>query len=88
MKPRVHYKKPKKPKVIALTTIRIVLTFALLAIFGMVGYYVAVDGWESVIAWFSGKYFCMIAVILIFAATAAFWLLKLVNTIKGLNENE
>ena len=88
MRPQTHYKKPKKAKSTIIATVRIVLTFAALAIFGMVFFFAWRDGWEAVFAWFGGKYFCMVIMILLFAITAALWLWKLIVSMKRLREDE
>lgn len=87
-KRKAMYKKPKAGRQALFATLRIVLTAALVAVLGIIIFYVAKDGWESVLHWFVSKYACMILVILLFAATAAMWLWKLVKTMQRLKEDD
>ena len=88
MRPRAHYRKPKKAKNTALATIRIILTFATIALLAMVFYFAWKDGWESVFAWFGGKYFCLIVVVLFLAITAMCWIIEAIMKIRRLREDE
>ena len=88
MKPRAHYKKPKANKKAIIATIRIVVTALVVAVFGIIFYYAATQGWEAVFAWFGGKYFCMSVMILLFGFTAMAWLWMVFKNIKGTSENE
>lgn len=88
MRPRAHYRKPKKAKQTIVSTIRIVITFATIALLGMVFYFAWKDGWEAVFAWFGGKYACMIVIILTVAVTIAVWLLEVVKRMRGLSKDE
>ncbi|MCI1244464.1 MAG: hypothetical protein LKG11_00690 [Bacilli bacterium] len=65
---KAKFKAPKNKGKIALGTIAIVTGAATVAICGIAGYYIATTGWDAVLAWFQGKWFAMIAVILIIAA--------------------
>lgn len=88
MRPRAHYRKPKKAKNTALATIRIVLTFATIALLAMVFYFAWKDGWESVFAWFGGKYFCLIVIVIFVGLTAVIWLVDAIKRIRRLREDE
>lgn len=88
MKPKTHYKKPKNNKKALFATLRIVLTAAVVAIFGIIGYYAATQGWEAVFAWFGGKYACMVVMILLVAATMAVWLFKIVKSMTRFKEDD
>lgn len=88
MKPRAHYKKPKNNRKALFATLRIVLTAAAVALFGIIGYYAATQGWEAVFAWFGGKYACMVVMILVAAITAGMWLWKLVRSMQRLKEDD
>lgn len=87
-KPRAHYKKPKNNKKNVIATVKIVLTAAMVAVLGLVFYFAWRDGWESVFAWFGGKYACMVVIILVIAITAAMWLFTLVKQIRSMREDE
>jgi len=88
MRQKSFYKKPKSRNKALFATIRIVITFAVVALIGIIGFFAIRDGWESVFAWFGGKYACMVVVILLVAATAAMWLWKLVRSMRGYKEDE
>lgn len=76
-----NYKKP------ILATIRILLLAGLLAIVGMLGYYAATEGWAAVLAWFQGKWFCMVGIIALFAATVAMWVYYFAKQARKLGED-
>ncbi len=89
LKPRAHFKKPKSNHKAVFATLRIVATFAALALFGIIFYFVATQGWEAVFAWFGGKYFCMVVMILIVALIMSMWLWSIVKMMKKReSENE
>ena len=67
-------------------TLRILLLAGLLAIVGMIGYYAATEGWQAVFAWFKGKWFCMVGVIVLFAATVAMWIAHFLKQARKLGE--
>lgn len=83
-----RYRKPKRADKIALATIRILLTVGLLAIMAMVGYYAAVDGWESVLAWFTSRWACLIGVLILLAVTAGLWLWSFFKKMRELHDEE
>lgn len=87
-KPKSLYKKPKSNNKAMFATLRIVLTVAVVAVFGMIFYYAATAGWEAVFAWFGGKYACMVVMILLVAATMAVWLFKIVKSMTRFKEDE
>lgn len=87
-KPRATYKKPKQNQKALFATLKIVMSGAVLAFFGILFYYAATEGWESVFAWFGGKYFCLVVIVLLLAVTAGVWLWTIVKKIKGLNADE
>lgn len=88
MRPRAQFKKPKRNNKALFATLRIILTAAVVAIFGIIGYYAATQGWEAVFAWFGSKYACMVVMILLVAITAGAWLWKLVSAMKRFKEDE
>ncbi len=90
MRPQAHFKKAKSNnKKTVIATIKIVLTFLAIAVFGMIFYFVATQGWEAVFAWFGGKWFCMVVMVVIAAGTLAMWLFTLVKSMKArLGEDE
>ena len=87
-KPRTHYKKPKNNKKNVIATVRIVLTAAMVAVLGMIFYFAWRDGWESVFAWFGGKYACMVAIILLVGVTSAMWLITTIKQIRSMREDD
>lgn len=88
MRPQTHYKKPGRVKTAAFATIRIVVTVLAIALFAMVFYYAATEGWEAIFAWFGGKWFCMFVMIGVFAATAGIWLYRIVTSRSGGDDDE
>lgn len=88
MRHKSVYKKPKGNNKALFATIRIVITFAVLAVVGMIGYFAVTQGWEAVFAWFGGKYACMVVVILLVAGTAVMWLWKLVRSMGRFKDDE
>ena len=87
-KPKAYYKKPKNKAKAVFATVRIVGTFAVIAVLGMIFFYAVKDGWDAVFAWFGGKYACMCVIILLVAITLAAWLYVLINRIRRLKEDE
>ena len=83
-----QYKKPKKADKMALATARTLLTAGLLAVVVMILYYGIVDGWDSVIAWFSSRWACLVGVLLLLAGTAAMWLWSFFKRAKELKDEE
>lgn len=82
------YKKPKDVNKVAINTLKIVLSAAFIAIITICIYYIAVDGWESFIAWFQGKYFCMFAMIFVVAGFIGFWIWRIFKIMKGTSKDE
>ena len=83
------YREKKSYKKPILATIRILLLAGLVAIVGMLGYYAVTEGWGAVLAWFQGKWFCMVGIIALFAATVGMWVFHFVKQARKLgDENE
>lgn len=83
-----HYKKPKSIKKNIVATIKILVTTAVIAVTAIVMYYGFTDGWQAVADWFSSKYACLIAVIILVAGFLAMWIISLAKTMKKVQDNE
>lgn len=83
------YKKYKQKKGYSslLTTIKILLAALCFAILMMFLVFVCTEGIEAVIAWFQGKWFCLVIVLVIFAATAILWLVGFVKKIRSFSND-
>lgn len=68
-----RYRKPRSLKKGALATAGTLLAAGSASVVGVVGYYAATEGWRFIVDWFSGKWFCLIAVIALLAGTLAFF---------------
>lgn len=69
----VKYRKPRSLKKGAMATAGTLLAAGSASVIGIVAYYVATEGWRFVVDWFAGKWFCLIAVIALWAGTLAFF---------------
>ncbi len=77
-----HYRKPLKVNKIALRTCQILFSAMFIALAGIIIYYGATRGWQALGEWFKSQWACMIAVILVIAATIAIWLYTLYKFIQ------
>lgn len=87
-KPTKHFKKPLNVNKIVFNSVKILFTAALVAILTMAIYYILHDGWQAFLDWWSGKWFCLIAVVLIVAVALGMWIWTLIKTIKKVTDNE
>lgn len=83
-----RYRKPMRADKVALATVRICLTALVVGIAVIVAFFAIRDGWASVFAWFSSKWACLVAIVIIVAATAALWLISVFKKAKELNDEE
>ena len=89
MKPKNKFKKKNGSiSKTVMSTIKILLTVALLAVIIMITYYVATEGWEAVIAWFKSSWACMFALVLLTGAVLALWIISIYRKIKAVREDE
>lgn len=88
MKKKLYGKQRKKNKAL-LNTLIVLLGASCLAVGSIIVYYIATDGIQAVLAWFTSKWACMFAVILLFGATLAVLLIAVVSNMRKLgNEDE
>lgn len=84
-----HYKgKGFKVNKTALRTAQIVGTALVVAIFSIIIYFIATEGWHAVIEWLTSKWACMFAIIIIVAITIALWLVSVYMQFKKLKEGD
>lgn len=82
------YKKPINVQKGFLKTVEILVSAAFLAIVGFLSYYIAKDGIQAVLAWFQGKWFCMVAMILIVAGSVCIWIFEIVKLMKRTGDSD
>lgn len=68
-----RYRKPVNFQKGALATARILLTCLAVAIVGIVSVYIAMNGWEAVAEWFAGRWFALIAAVIVISACLGLW---------------
>jgi hypothetical protein len=88
MRKKNAYKKPKHKAKTIIATVKILLTAAMLAVFGLIFYFAWKDGWEAVFAWFGGKYFCFFFIIGLGAAVASVWLITLSKNLRRFKDDD
>ena len=87
-KPKTQYKKPVSMNQAALKTARILLTVSTGVVITLCIFFIVKDGWQKFLMWFVGKWACLGAMIVIFAATLALWVWWTIETIKKVTEDE
>lgn len=78
------YRKPRRFRKGALATAVTLLACLTLSLVGIVAYYWATQGWEAIVGFFTGKWFALVAVVVLVALAAAGWLLFTAFTSKSL----
>lgn len=87
-KPKSRFKKPVNVNKTIFNTLKIILTAGFGAIITMAVYFIITKGWEAFLAWWTGKWFALIAVVIIFAAVIVIWLITIIQSIRKVTENE
>lgn len=83
------YKKKKAVNKTTLSTIKIIISVACVAILSIIVYVVAKNGWQYIIDWFKGKWFCFVVVIALFVITIGWNLYSVFKfAIKGMSGDE
>ena len=87
-KPKSIYKKKKEINKSVLSTIKIVLSVLSLSILSIIIYTIAKNGWQYIIDWFKGKWFCFVVVVILFTGTICWNLYSLLkNAIRGMSDD-
>ena len=85
---KTHYKKPRNLKKTSLKMAKLLVTFALISIFTIIGVFIGLNGIQAVMEWFASKWFCMVAVIALIAVVIAWWLWDFFRNMKRVAEDE
>lgn len=80
------YKKPKNINRQVASTLRIIVTFGLLAVVAIIVYYGITDGWQSVVNWFTTKWACLVGFAMLIAVTLAWWLMSFIKKMRSLGD--
>lgn len=81
------YKKKANVSKTALATARILSTVLLLCFLGYLGFVIIFQGFETLVAWFEGKWFTFAILIALFAITAGLWIFSLYKRMKGFEDH-
>lgn len=81
------FKKPTSVNQTALKTVKILATAASAAIITIIVFFIIKDGWQKFLAWFSGKWACLGAMIAVFVLTIALWGYEIVKTIRKVSDD-
>ena len=83
----LKYKKPRSVKFMSFAIARILLTVASVSVLAVFIYYVAVEGWQTVIDWFNGKWFAFACVFAVLLGTIILWILSVFMKLKKLSDS-
>lgn len=88
MSKSLQFKKPKNYRKSSYKIVKMLISFASIAVLTIIGVFIGVNGFQAVIEWLVSKWACMMAVIILFAATIIWWIADFARNIKRSSEDE
>lgn len=87
-KQKNNFKKPKNVNQAAYKTIKFLMTILSLALIVIMVYFIATNGIQAFLDWWTGKWFALFFVVFVIGGSIALWLFSVVKTMKKVSEDE
>lgn len=87
-KQKNNFKKPKNVNQAAYKTVKFLMTILALALIVLMVYFIAVDGIQAFLDWWTGKWFALFFVVFVIGGSISLWLYSVIKTMKKVSEDE